>query len=127
MVCRPKESGGLGVIDLRIQGDALLLKYLHKFYNRWNVPWVELIWETYYMNQIQHASDPCGSFWWRDVAKLMPIYRGISNVHVTNGSNVLFWKDLWTDTTFDEKYPRALSYAVNEDISVKDFLSITSL
>lgn len=33
MVCKPKDCGGLGVIDLRIQGDALLLKFLHKFYN----------------------------------------------------------------------------------------------
>ena len=57
----------------------------------------------------------------------MPTYRGISNVHVTNGSSVLFWKDLWTDNTLDEKYPRALPYAINEDISLKEFLSITSL
>lgn len=33
MVCRPKECGGLGVLNLKIQGDALLLKFLHKFYN----------------------------------------------------------------------------------------------
>ena len=51
MVCRPKASGGLGVINLRIQGDALLLKYLHKFYNGWDVPWVQLIWETYYTDR----------------------------------------------------------------------------
>ena len=57
----------------------------------------------------------------------MPVYRGISVVHVNNGSNVLFWKDLWTGTTFDKRYPRALSYAIKKDISVKDFLSITSL
>ena len=33
MVCQPKVSGGLGVINLKVQSDALLLKYLHKFYN----------------------------------------------------------------------------------------------
>jgi hypothetical protein len=30
----PKEQGGLGIINVRIQNTALLLKHLHKFYNR---------------------------------------------------------------------------------------------
>jgi hypothetical protein len=32
--CLPKEQGGLGIINVRIQNTALLLKHLHKFYNR---------------------------------------------------------------------------------------------
>ena len=87
-MCRPKASGGLGVINLRIQGNDLLLKYLHKFYNGWDTPWVQLSWETYYTDQIPYAADPCGSFWWRDVAKLMPTYRGISMANLGNGRNV---------------------------------------
>lgn len=38
MVCRPKDYGGLSVLDLQTQSDALLMKYLHKFYNRWDLP-----------------------------------------------------------------------------------------
>ena len=49
-VCRPKIQGGLGVIDIFVQNKALLLKNLHKFYNRHNIPWVNLIWESYYSN-----------------------------------------------------------------------------
>jgi hypothetical protein len=33
MITKPKDSGGLGVIKLETQNEALLLKYLHKFYN----------------------------------------------------------------------------------------------
>ena len=95
MVCRPKASGGLGVLNLKIQGDALLLKYLHKFYNHSDLPWVELIWSTYYENKIPHTMDACGSFWWRDVAKLMPTFRGITQAQILHGGIVLFWKDLW--------------------------------
>jgi hypothetical protein len=40
MVCLPKREGGLGVIDLCVQNDALLLKTLHKFFSREDVPWV---------------------------------------------------------------------------------------
>ena len=32
MVCIPKDEGGLGVLNLQTQNEALLLKHLHKFY-----------------------------------------------------------------------------------------------
>jgi hypothetical protein len=38
MVCRPKDQGGLGIINLRVQSKCLLLKHLHKFYNRADIP-----------------------------------------------------------------------------------------
>jgi hypothetical protein len=31
MVTRAKEDGGLGILDLKTQNEALLLKHLHKF------------------------------------------------------------------------------------------------
>ncbi|WVZ51455.1 hypothetical protein U9M48_002601 [Paspalum notatum var. saurae] len=46
--CLLKESGGLGVPNLRTQNEALLLKNLHKFFNKLDIPWVNLIWERYY-------------------------------------------------------------------------------
>jgi hypothetical protein len=38
MVCLPKSDGGLGIIQLSSHNDALLLKNLHKFFNRADVP-----------------------------------------------------------------------------------------
>jgi hypothetical protein len=66
-ITRPKLEGGLGVIKLRTHNDALLMKLLHKIYNklniflmkhsglniflmkhnRLNIPWLQLIWESY--------------------------------------------------------------------------------
>ena len=37
-VCRPKHQGGLGVINLSLQNQALLMKNLHKFFNRAATP-----------------------------------------------------------------------------------------
>jgi hypothetical protein len=42
VACLSKNEGGLGIIDLRKQNSALLLKYLDKFYNQANIPWVKL-------------------------------------------------------------------------------------
>jgi hypothetical protein len=49
-ICRPKNQGGLGVLDITVQNNALLIKNLHKFYNRLDIPWVNLIWDSYYSN-----------------------------------------------------------------------------
>jgi hypothetical protein len=51
MVCRPKKKGGLGIPNLKLQKGALLLKYLHKFYNKLDTPWVHLLWNTYYQGE----------------------------------------------------------------------------
>jgi hypothetical protein len=50
MVCTPKPHGGLGVIDIEKQNKALLLKNLHKFFNKSDIPWVNLIWDKHYRN-----------------------------------------------------------------------------
>ena len=47
-ICKPKKAGGLGVLNLRTQNTALLMKHLHKFMNRVHIPWVKLIWEAHY-------------------------------------------------------------------------------
>jgi hypothetical protein len=61
---RPKRKGGLGIINLRNQNMALLLEFLDKFYNKRDIPWVNLIWNSYYANgEIPHASNYKGSFW----------------------------------------------------------------
>ena len=63
MVCKPKNHSGLGVINIKLQNEALLLKFLQKFYNRMDVPWVSLLWDNYYTDKIPHAAEPLGSFW----------------------------------------------------------------
>lgn len=38
LVCRPKQKEGLGIIDLKVQNNALLLKFLHKFIHKADIP-----------------------------------------------------------------------------------------
>lgn len=93
-VCIPKNKGGLGVINLSIQNQALLLKYLDKFYNRKNLPWVNLIWNSYYGNGVPHLSNLKGYFWWKDVCKLMDLFMGIARCMVGNSVACYFWEDV---------------------------------
>jgi hypothetical protein len=59
VACKPKEQGGLSIIDIEKQNNALLLKFLDKFYSKDDIPWVTLTWsELYLSNQTtpQHRS-----------------------------------------------------------------------
>jgi hypothetical protein len=69
MVYLPKQEGGLGVLNLLVQNESLLLKQLHKFYNRADVPWVQLVWD-HYLTLPYPGRTSRGSFWWQDILKL---------------------------------------------------------
>ena len=85
MVCLPKAQGGLGVINLTTQNEALLLKNLHKFFNRLDIPWVHLIWEKHYQNDKLPSTIKKGSFWWKDNLKLLDKFKGLASVNLSDG------------------------------------------
>ena len=61
-VCLPKDQGGLGVLNIEMHNKCLLMNHLHKFLHKENLPWVNLIWETYYPDGVIFDR-PAGSFW----------------------------------------------------------------
>jgi len=122
MVCLPKD-GGLGVIDLTTHNNALLLKFLHKFYMRMNLPWVKLIWDAYYNDDSLPGQKKRRSFWWRDIVKLLDTYKSLASVKVAEGTTVLFWTDSWNGQTLASACPELYSFAKNKGISFKKALS----
>jgi hypothetical protein len=82
-----KGSGGLGILNLRLQNQALLMKNLHKFYNHADIPWVNLIWQAYYENRgIPQTINPKASFWWRDCLTLQDRYKELTTVDIQSGN-----------------------------------------
>lgn len=81
LVCLPKKEGGLGVTH----NDALLLKFLHKFFTKAPIPWVRLVWEKYYSSGKLPDQQRRGSFWWRGVVNLGPLYKGLASPTVLMG------------------------------------------
>ena len=121
-VQKPKDKGGLGVINLRLHNDALLMKHLHKFYNHADIPWIQLIWFKYYQDKVPHASREVGSFWWKDVMRLNNLYRSCSRCIVGDGSTVCFWEDRWTDNILSTDFPRIASFSKSEHVSVQQVM-----
>jgi hypothetical protein len=127
MVTKPKHKGGLNFINLNVQNDTLLLKHLHKFYNKMDVPWVNLVWNKYYTGKVPHATREVGSFWWKDVQRLNTIFRGIARCTLGEGTTVTFWEDLWSEEILAHRFPRLYSFARNASISVNEVMSAEDL
>jgi hypothetical protein len=105
MICKPKNKGGLGIINLKIQTKCLMMKQLHKFYNNVDLPWVKLIRNSYYYKEAPHAITVCGSFWWRNIMKMFELYRQVTHCKIGSGETILFWSDNWNDGVIDDIFP----------------------
>lgn len=93
---KSKTEIGLGIINLRTQNSAFLLKFMHKFYNKVNLPWVQLTWKCLYRNGAPpHVRRNVGSFWWRDVMSLSQYFFKLATCVASQGDIVAFWNDLW--------------------------------
>jgi hypothetical protein len=113
------------VLNLDLHNKALLIKQLHKFYIKEDIPWVKLVWSLY-ENGVPHAQPKKGSFWWRDIFSLVESYRSVTHCSVGSGTSVLFWKDFWCENELlCDKFPRLYSYALDEDLSVCDVVTST--
>lgn len=95
------------------------MKHLHKFFNKEDVPWVKLVW-NYYPDGVPQVSKLCGSFWWRDIMKLVPTYRSFCSVKVQAGDTAVFWSDEWNGKIMQKEFLRLHSFALDTNLSVKE-------
>jgi hypothetical protein len=111
--CKPKTQGGLGIIDIKSQNDALLMKFLDKFFNHADVTWVTLTWAKFSSSdQIPpQARSPVGSFWWKEVLKLFGKFQALPTYAPNKGNTILFWSDHWLDQTLKNKFPQLFSFS----------------
>lgn len=89
----------------------MLMKYLHKFYNRDDIPWVGLVWESYYSNGRLPGNISKGSFWWKDVTKLIHKFKSIAKVDLKDGMTCMFWSDMWLGMIPETSFPELYSFA----------------
>jgi hypothetical protein len=134
MLCKPKEKGGVGLVNFTKQNGALLLKHLDNFFNKADLPWVHLIWETYYEDSVPQDQKLCGSFWWRDICKHLDGYFKVSSVLPGKCDTFLFWLDKWlfngSITPITERFPRLHSFVIDPKLTVEevyDYHDLTEL
>jgi len=118
-VCLPKSAGGLGVLNLREQNKALLIKNLYKFFNQHDIPWVNLLWNAYYQNGMSPVNQSnIGSFWWRSCLSFLEDFKRLTSCVPGNGKSVYLWEDKWQEGFLKDKFPELHSFANNKMITV---------
>ena len=124
MICKPKDNGGLGIINFAKKKEALLLKHLDKFYNKADVPLVHLVWNAYYMEGVPHQQNLIGSFWWRDIFKLEGKFREVAIISPRSEETILFWHDKWifmgASQPIRSRFPRLYSFVLDNYSSVAE-------
>lgn len=127
LVQRPKKHGGLGVKNLLVHNDALLLKQLHKFYSKLDIPWVQQLWFKYYEGRVPHAQKEVGSFWWKEIFRLYPLYNDITSCRLGNGRSVSFWHDNWAGFVLQDEFPNIFQFVRHSQMSVREISEATCL
>jgi len=121
--CKPKDQGGLGIIDIKSQNNALLLKFLDKFYNKNEVPWVQLTWSKLYANNQTppYSRSPVGSFWWKEIISLFGNFQTIASCRPNKGDTISFWTQPWTghDQVLKDRYPQPYSFTRKQKCSLQ--------
>jgi len=97
---------------------------MHKFFNKADIPWVKLIWEKYYPNGRLPSIHKKGSFWWKNILKLLDKYKGIANVTAKDGTTCLLWEDCWTGQPLKLAFLELFSFAKKPHISLSEALAI---
>jgi hypothetical protein len=105
MITQPKSNGGLGVVRLETHNKALLLKFVHKFFNNHDLPWVNLVWNNYYRTDRLPSCSRIGFFWWKSLLSLVQDFKGLAAPTIGNGRTILFWGDLWNKGIPTQQYP----------------------
>jgi hypothetical protein len=93
------------------------MKHLHKFFNRADIPWVNIIWTNHYSHSLP-SDRPVGSFWWRDVLKTLEPFKSIARVEIGDGKTTLLWHDNWDGIPKSTQYPELWSFSACKDITV---------
>lgn len=68
-----------------------------------------------------------GSFWWRNIQKLLDTYKGCAIVNIGDGSTSHLWNDLWDGRLPQQAFPELFSFAKQKNISVQSAKLINDL
>lgn len=96
-LCRPRDQGGWGILDLLHFNQALLEKWWWKFMSDPNWCGSKVIQFNYNLSRwnLFPTQTSRVSFFWKWVVSCLQALRGCIGCNVTSSHETLFWKDRW--------------------------------
>ena len=129
ILCRPKEQGGLGILDLQLQNKSLLAKWLVKLLN------TEGLWQTLLTNKYlrtkfltQVSAKPYDSHFWGGLMKIKDEVFSNGSFVIKDGSQTHFWDDTWVGVLpFKVRYPSLYNIVRDPHATVAKILATRPL
>ncbi|KAG2590684.1 hypothetical protein PVAP13_5NG446240, partial [Panicum virgatum] len=96
MLCRPKDQGGVGIINTTIMNECLLTKWIWKIQKRPNEVWFKLLdakylkGKSFFTSKVQDSSQ-----FWQGLHKVKHLFKWGAVHKVQNGRQTFFWLDTW--------------------------------
>ena len=116
-----KKIGGLGLKNLHVQNNCLLMKFAAKALSTAQTPWLEWL-------DLQHPNalvspPPQTSFLCRTISRQITTLQNISFVLTNSGSHTYFWLDTWlTPKPLATTYPHLFSHSTLQLVKVANIL-----
>nr|XP_051208064.1 uncharacterized protein LOC127323999 [Lolium perenne] len=128
-VCRPKEVGGLGLLNTKNMNLALLLKWIWRLYQDEDTIWTRIIRAKYVdASDLFSGFGHGGSPFWKSLHKIKHLFKVGAKHEVRNGIRTNFWKDWWIGRgPIMDSFPMLFAICDNQDISVAEALQHHSL
>lgn len=123
LMCRPKNMGGLGIINMAVMNKCLIIKWWWRILTAdCDTLWLKLLKAKYFPNSSpMFTSAAGGSQFWRNLVKVRDDFRAHVKFLVGNGTSVRFWLDWWTrDATLASSFLILFSYCSNPYISISE-------
>lgn len=119
LVCQTKEKGVLGVRELHLQNQCLLLKLIHRVHHPGDSAWAQ--WARISLDLVTLTGRDAVGAHWDALQSLLPFYRCITPVILGDGCTTNFWDDHWHGSeTLAAAYPNLASHIAIEGASVSD-------
>ena len=121
-ICRPKNQGGLGMINTSTMNECLLVKWIWRIAKGSNETWFKILQAKYMQNGSFFSSSPRGaSQFWQSLHKVKHLFKWGAIFQVKDGANTMFWEDTWKgDTPIKIQFPDLYKMCANPRASVAD-------
>ncbi|KAM3296345.1 hypothetical protein ACQJBY_038595 [Aegilops geniculata] len=124
-VCSPKKIGGLGLKNLHVQNNCLLMKFAVKALSSVQSPWLDWL-------DLQHpnalvSSAPQTTFLCRTITQQIPTLQSITFVLTNSGTHTYFWLDTWlTPKPLATTFPHLFLHSILQMVKVANILRFST-
>jgi hypothetical protein len=121
-ICRPKDQGGLGILNTTRMNESLLVKWIWKIVQGSDDLWFKILQAKYMPNGNFFQSKTRGaSQFWQGLHKVKHLFKWGAVYKVHNGEKISFWEDVWLgDVPLKIQFPTLFSFCEDHLVSVAD-------